>query len=196
MLSFKDLMKKQLTPLSQKLRDLGIHSSVNSVDGLVDQWATLTEQQRVEGYRLLSEAEERVETAEYSVREYSRRRDHHFVSSLRNFLINVVPDPSIFDGGPEGDSGLCHVAECKDKVVGYVRYDEDVRYCHIHEVVVAPRFRGRGIMSGLIGSIEGNVPLSLLVHSSNQVARGAFSKFGFVQEGSTPDGYLFLVKEF
>ncbi len=189
-------MKKQLTSLSQQLKDLGIHSDVNSVDKLVDQWATLTEKQRLGGYRLLSEAEERVETAEYSVREYDHRKDHHFVSSLRNCLTNVVPDSSIFNGNSEDGSILCHVAESKEKVVGYVTYDEDVCYCHIHEVVVAPRFRGRGIVSGLIGSIEGSVPLSLLVHSSNQVAREAFSKFGFVQEGSTPDGYLFLVKEF
>jgi len=189
-------MKKQLTPLSQRLKNLGIPSRVRSVEDLVDQWATLTEKQRLGGYRLLSEAEERVETAEYSVREYYHRRDHHVVSSLRNCLVNVVPDSSIFDGNSESDSALCHVAESKEKVVGYITYDEDVCYCHIHEVVVAPRLRGRGIMSGLIGSIEGNVPLSLLVHSSNQVAREAFSKFGFVQEGSTPDGYLFLVKEF
>ncbi len=186
-------MKKQL---SRELKKLGIPSTVKSVDDIIEQWSMLTEEQQVQGYHLLSAAEERKETAEYLVRLYCPARDRSSVSSLRNCLTNVVPDSSIFDGDFENDSTSCHVAEYGDKVVGYVSYEEDQFYRHIHEVVVAPKYRRKGIMSGLLASVEESVPLSLLVHSSNQSGREAFHTFGFVQEGSTPDGYLFMVKKY
>ena len=186
-------MKRQL---SRELKKLGIPSTVKSVDDIIEQWSTLTEEQQVEGYRLLSVAEEIMETAEYNIRLYRPMRDRSSVSSLRKCLANVVPDSSIFDGGLENDSTSCHVAEYDNKVVGYVSYDEDRFYRHIHEVVVAPKYRRKGIMSGLLASVEGTAPLSLLVQSTNRSGREAFHTFGFVQEGSTPDGYLFMVKEF
>ncbi len=189
-------MKSQQEKLSRQLRRLGIPPSVTSVDDLIQNWFELTERQQVEGYRLLSAAEERVEVAGYSIRQYQSPSDRSQVASLRNCLSNVVPDSSIFGGNLDGDSISCHVAECKQKVVGYVSYDEDSFYRHVHEVVVAPKYRRRGVMSGLLSSIDGVTPLSLLVHSMNRPAREAFHTFGFVQEGSTPDGYLFLVKSF
>ncbi len=189
-------MKDQSKLLSRELKRLAIPSSVRSIEDLLGYWDQLNPKQRVEGYRLLSAAEERKETAEYWIRLYRSARDRSSVSSLRNCLLNVVPDSSIFDGGLENDSTSCHVAEYADKVVGYVSYDEDQFYCHIHEVVVAPKYRRKGIMSGLLASVERGTPLSLLVHSSNKSGREAFHTFGFVQESSTPDGYLFLVKEF
>ncbi len=189
-------MKRQSILLSQQLKNLGIHSSVNSVDDLIECWDQLTSEQRVEGYRLLSAAEERVEVAGYSIRQYRSARDRKSVSWLRNYILNVVPDCSIFNGIGDGDSTLCNVAECEERVVGYVSHDEDSCFRYVHEIVVASKYRRRGVMSGLLSSIEGDVPLGLLVHSTNQRAQQAFAHFGFVQRSSTPDGYLFLVKEF
>ncbi|MCM1027547.1 MAG: ribosomal protein S18-alanine N-acetyltransferase [Roseburia sp.] len=66
---------------------------------------------------------------------------------------------------------------------------------NIDNVVVAPRFRGRGIAQAMLeelirrGEEEGVAAFTLEVRVSNAAAIHIYEKFGFVSEGIRPDFY-------
>ncbi|MBI2102678.1 GNAT family N-acetyltransferase [Candidatus Woesearchaeota archaeon] len=184
-------MAQCLKEVRKQLLQLGM-SSITSIDDLIDRWLEFTDQQRQEGYRLLAQLEEETQSP-FLVRDYDPLHDASRVASLRRYLLAVVNDPLLFPRFSLDDGSQCLVAALDQKIVGYTLYQEDNHDLFIHEVVVSPKYRRRGIMSSLLGSLQRDVPLTLLVHPSNDVALKAFGHFGFVQEGSSETGYLYLV---
>ncbi|HAF71270.1 TPA: N-acetyltransferase [Candidatus Acetothermia bacterium] len=86
------------------------------------------------------------------------------------------------------------VAEVSGRVVGFLACDPDWRarqrkVLEIHEVVVAPEFRGRGIGRALmeeafrLGRARGREVASLWVGEGNVQARAWYRKLGFKEEG-------------
>ena len=178
----------------KKLDELGIPPKIRSVEDLVAAWDTLTDTQREEGYFLLSAAEKRGETSNFQIRPYNPGSDFAAVSSLRSYVQASSFSTSEQPLSLNDLSEYCHVAVKNHRVRGYVLFEDIGASRHIHEVAVDRRFRHQGISAGLISSLEGELPLSLLVHPTNHAAKSLFHQLGFIQRGCSPGGYLFLVK--
>lgn len=87
------------------------------------------------------------------------------------------------------------VALVEGEVAGCCGYTKSFEEGNIDNVVVAPRFRGRGIAQKLLGSLisrgeaAGVEAFTLEVRVSNAVAIHVYEKMGFVSEGIRPRFY-------
>lgn len=181
------------TEVQHQLEQLGL-AAVRSIDDLLKCWSELTPQQREQGYFLLAREEEESEQqqAALTLRDYDAVRDRRRVASLQKHIYTVTNDPSLSPDFSVDGGFHCTVAAWNGKVVGYALFERDQNDTIVHEIVVSPRYRGQGIMSSLFQSLQGEGKLNLLVHAHNGNAKEAFGRFGFVQEGTTPNGYLYF----
>jgi len=85
------------------------------------------------------------------------------------------------------------IRQCKDRgepLRGLAAWMDEGDWKYLGIVYVEPKFRGRGIMGGLIEDGYDGKPISTKVHSANTPALRAFEKYGFVSQEKEGDFFL------
>ena len=173
---------------------MGVPDVVTSVELLVSIWERLPSESREKAYFLLAEEEERREKGKYILIRPPTEAEIPKVVELRDQFFSVIHDIS---GLLEDEIvGFCLLALTpRQRIRGYMLYEEEPASRYIREIFVSPPHRRHGVMTRLLGFIDdGSRPLHLLVARDNDDAYNAFLQYGFQFDGHGSSDYLSMTK--
>lgn len=170
---------------------------INSLDQLLkpEVWNGLSDAERTELYFKLQEQEDPYDYDDrFSIIEYEERQRRKLDAMRTDFSSSTTDCNAQLFGVPDGS--VCRVAVEGGKVAGYILFEDELGMRQVREIFVKPGYRRQGVMTRLFSSVEGDLPLGLLVLKSNRGAQEAFRKYGFVNEGSQSSHYYLMTKQF
>jgi GNAT superfamily N-acetyltransferase len=130
--------------------------------------------------------------------EFSTDQDRLDVTMIHSFLAESYWVPGISRTSVEKciKHSLCFGVYLHGRQVGFARVVTDfVRYAHLLDVFVLPRFRGRGIGKSLMEHILAHPELRTIVRYTlgTQDAHGLYAQFGFTAPAN-PERHMELLR--
>jgi tRNA (guanine37-N1)-methyltransferase len=107
--------------------------------------------------------------------------------ALHTLWVAADRDPGALQPFERLEPGLCLVAEAREGLAGAIFCASDGLYAQIHDLVVAPRARGRGVSDALVAELESRTrmrglgAMRIIVEAGNWPAMRLFGRLGWTR---------------